>query len=329
MREEFYKTLSSPLWWGVLVLAALLPLVLSSYYLHILTLSLVYVALASSWNIVGGMAGQISLAHSLFIGIGAMLSSALLLKFGVNMWLGMLISAALSGLLGAMIAWIDFRFQLGHLSFVLITLAFAEMGAIVVEGWDFLGGASGLLLPRDTGNFWLFQFGGGPGAFWVMLTLAAACVLVNIAILNAPLGYYLRTIRDNEKAAQAIGVDILKYKIMAMVISAVLASVVGTAYVRYLTFADPYLLISPVITIEIVLFATVGGLGRAYGPALGALLLVPLGEILRGKFGSTLPGLHYFIYGIVVIAVILATPRGLLSLFERLWWSWRRPAPHQ
>jgi branched-chain amino acid transport system permease protein len=329
MREEFYKTLSSPLWWGVLVLAALLPLVLSSYYLHILTLSLVYVALASSWNIVGGMAGQISLAHSLFIGIGAMLSSALLLKFGVNMWLGMLISAALSGLLGAMIAWIDFRFQLGHLSFVLITLAFAEMGAILVEGWDFLGGASGLLLPRDTGNFWLFQFGGGPGAFWVMLTLAAACVLVNIAILNAPLGYYLRTIRDNEKAAQAIGVDILKYKIMAMVISAVLASVVGTAYVRYLTFADPYLLISPVITIEIVLFATVGGLGRAYGPALGALLLVPLGEILRGKLGSTLPGLHYFIYGIVVIAVILATPRGLLSLFERLWWSWRRPAPHQ
>jgi len=329
MREEFYKTLSSPLWWGVLVVAALLPLVLSSYYLHILTLSLVYVALASSWNIVGGMAGQISLAHSLFIGIGAMLSSALLLKFGVNMWLGMLISAALSGLLGAVIAWIDFRFQLGHLSFVLITLAFAEMGAIVVEGWDFLGGASGLLLPRDTGNFWLFQFGGGPGAFWVMLTLAAACVLVNIAILNAPLGYYLRTIRDNEKAAQAIGVDILKYKIMAMVISAVLASVVGTAYVRYLTFADPYLLISPVITIEIVLFATVGGLGRAYGPALGALLLVPLGEILRGKLGSTLPGLHYFIYGIVVIAVILVTPRGLLSLFERLWWSWRRPAPHQ
>jgi branched-chain amino acid transport system permease protein len=329
MREEFYKTLSSPLWWGVLVVAALLPLVLSSYYLHILTLSLVYVALASSWNIVGGMAGQISLAHSLFIGIGAMLSSALLLKFGVNMWLGMLISAALSGLLGAVIAWIDFRFQLGHLSFVLITLAFAEMGAIVVEGWDFLGGASGLLLPRDTGNFWLFQFGGGPGAFWVMLTLAAACVLVNIAILNAPLGYYLRTIRDNEKAAQAIGVDILKYKIMAMVISAVLASVVGTAYVRYLTFADPYLLISPVITIEIVLFATVGGLGRAYGPALGALLLVPLGEILRGKLGSTLPGLHYFIYGIVVIAVILVTPRGLLSLFERVWWSWRRPAPHQ
>jgi branched-chain amino acid transport system permease protein len=326
MREEFYNTLRSPIWWGVLVLAALLPLVLPSYYLHILTLALVYVALASSWNIVGGMAGQISLAHSLFIGIGAMLSAALLLKLGINMWLGMLISAAIAGLLGAVIAWIDFRFQLGHLSFVLITLAFAEMGSIVVEGWDFLGGASGLLLPKDTGDFSAFQFGGGQGAFWVMLALAAVCVLVSVAILNAPLGYYLRTIRDNEKAAQAIGVNILRYKVIAMVISAVLASVVGTAYVRYLTFADPYLLVSPVITIEIVLFATVGGLGRAYGPALGALLLVPLGEILRGKLGTTLPGLHYFIYGIVVIAVILITPRGLLPLFERWWRRWRKAA---
>jgi branched-chain amino acid transport system permease protein len=319
MREEFYKTLRSPIWWGALVIAAVMPFFLPSYYLHILTLALVYVALASSWNIVGGMAGQISLAHSLFIGTGAMLSSALLLKLGINMWLGLLISAAVAGALGAVIAWIDFRFQLGHLSFVLITLAFAEMGSIIVEGWDFLGGASGLLLPKDTGDFWAFQFGGGQGAFWVMLALAAICVLASVAILNAPLGYYLRTIRDNEKAAQAIGVNILRYKIIAMVISAVLASVVGTAYVRYLTFADPYLLVSPVITIEIVLFATVGGLGRAYGPALGALLLVPLGEILRGKLGTTLPGLHYFIYGIVVIAVILITPRGLLPLFERLW----------
>ncbi|MGM4920598.1 ABC transporter permease subunit [Tardiphaga sp. 813_E8_N1_3] len=326
MREEFYKTLASPIWWGALVIAAIMPFVLSSYYVHILTLALVYVALASSWNIVGGMAGQISLAHSLFIGIGSMFSAALLLKLGINMWLGLVISAVISGILGAVIAWIDFRFQLGHLSFVLITLAFAEMGSIVVEGWDFLGGASGLLLPKDTGNFLAFQFGGGHGAFWMMLGLAAICVLVNVAILNSPLGYYLRTIRDNEKAAQAIGVNILRYKITAMVISAMLASVVGTAYVRYLTFADPYLLISPVITIEIVLFATVGGLGRAYGPALGALLLVPLGEILRGKLGSTLPGLHYFIYGIVVISVILVTPRGLLPLFERLWARWRGPA---
>jgi branched-chain amino acid transport system permease protein len=318
IREDFFKTLASPWLWGLVALSALLPFVLTSYHIHILTIALVYVALASAWNIVGGMSGQISLAHSLFIGTGAMLSAALLVKLGINMWVGLVISAAAAGMLGAIIAWIDFRFQLGHLSFVLITLAFAEMASIVVEGWDFLGGASGLLLPRDTGNLLAFQFGGGRGAFWVMLGLAAFVVLANVAILNSPLGYYLRTIRDNEKAAQAIGVNVLRHKTIAMVISAVLTSIVGTAYVRYLTFADPYLLASPVITIEIVLFATVGGLGRAYGPALGALLLVPLGEVLRGKLGGVVPGLHYFIYGIVVIVVILATPSGLLPLFEKL-----------
>lgn len=324
MRQEFYKTLTSPVWLVILVLAVIVPPLLPSYYLHIVILALVYVALASAWNIVGGMAGQISLAHSLFIGTGAMLSTALLLKLGVNMWLGLVISAVISGVMGAMIAWIDFRFQLGHLSFVLITMAFAEMGTVIVEGWDFLGGASGLLLPQDKGNFLAFQFGGGIGAFWVMLVLAIASILINVAILNAPLGYYLRTIRDNENAARAIGVNILRYKIAAMVISAMLSSVIGTAYVRYLTFADPYLLVSPIIVIEIVLFATVGGLGRAYGPAFGALLLVPLGEILRGKLGGTLPGLHYFIYGVVVIAVILMSPRGLLPLFEK-WFSRGRP----
>ncbi|MGO3927679.1 branched-chain amino acid ABC transporter permease [Rhodopseudomonas pseudopalustris] len=323
--QGFYKTLASPWLWGALLLTAALPLMLNSYYLHILTIALVYVALASAWNIVGGMAGQISLAHSLFIGTGAMLSTALLVKLGINMWAGLVISAAIAGLLGAIIAWIDFRFQLGHLSFVLITLAFAEMAAIVVEGWEFLGGASGLLLPRDTGDVWAFQFGGVRGAFWVMLGLAATIALINVAILNSPLGYYLRTIRDNEKAAQAIGVDVLRHKMIAMTISAVLTSIVGTCYVRYLTFADPYLLASPLITIEIVLFATVGGLGRAFGPALGALLLVPLGEVLRGQLGGAVPGLHYFIYGVVVIVVILVTPRGLLPLFEKLVRR-RRPA---
>lgn len=327
IKEDFLKTLASPWLWGIVVLGAMLPFLLTSYHTHIMTITLVYVALASAWNIVGGMSGQISLAHSLFIGTGAMLSAALLVKLGINMWAGLVIAAAVAGLLGAIIAWIDFRFQLGHLSFVLITLAFAEMGSIVVEGWDFLGGASGLLLPRDTGNFLAFQFGGGRGAFWIMLGLATVIVLVNVAILNAPLGYYLRTIRDNEKAAQAIGVNVLRHKTVAMVISAVLTSIVGTAYVRYLTFADPYLLASPVITIEIVLFATVGGLGRAYGPALGALLLVPLGEVLRGKLGGAVPGLHYFIYGLTVIAVILITPQGLLSVLEQLGARWRgRPA---
>lgn len=326
MNPNFYRTLRAPALWIGLLAVAVLPFVLPNYYLHIATLTLVYIALASAWNIVGGVAGQLSLAHSLFVGAGGMLASALLLKLGVNMWLGAILAAAASAALGAIIAWLDFRFRLGHLTFALITLAFAEMAEIVVIGWEFLGGASGLFLPKDTGQFSQMQFGGVQGAFWMMLSLAVVAIGANLVVLNAPLGYYLRSIRDNENAAQAIGVGLLGNKIKAMVISAVLTSFIGTAYARYLTFADPYLLASPVLTIEIVLFATVGGLGRAFGPALGALLLVPLGEVLRGKLGGVLPGLHYFIYGATVVAVIMLSPRGLLPLIQDLFSGKRKSA---
>lgn len=329
MRADFLRTLRSPLLWLIMLVAAFLPLGLPTYYLHIATLALIYVAFCSAWNIVGGIGGQISLGHSLFVGMGALLASALLLKLGINLWLGMVIAALLSGAIGAAIAWIDFRFRLGHLSFALITLAFAEMAEIVAIGWDFVGGASGLLLPRDTGKLLAFQFGGSNGNYWAALLAAAVCVLANLAILNLPLGYALRCIRDNENAAQAIGVGLLRSKMRAMVISAVLTSLVGTVYARYLAFVDPYQLVSPLITIEIVLFATVGGLGSAFGPAVGALVLVPLGEILRGKLGGALPGLHAFVYGIVVIATIMLSPRGLLP-FLRSWWpgrTGRRAAP--
>lgn len=319
MRPDFLRTLRSPLLLAALALFACLPFVLPSYYLHIATLALVYAALASAWNIVGGLTGQISLAHSLFVGTGAILSSALFLKLGLNMWIGAVLAALLSGVLGAFIAFVDFRFRLGHLSFALVTLAFAEMGELVVLGTEFLGGASGLFLPKDEGRLAAFQFGGSSGGYWVMLLLAVLCLVVNLAIVNAPLGFYLRAIRDNEGAAQGLGVDLLRNKVLAMTISAVLTSFVGSFYARYLTFVDPYLLASPVLTIEIVLFATIGGLGTPFGPVIGALLLIPLGEILRGQLGGSLPGLHYFIYGLVVVIVVLVLPRGIgPSLYDLL-----------
>ena len=318
MRPAFLQTLRSPVLIGLLALAALLPFAVPSYYLHIATLALVYAALASAWNIVGGLTGQISLAHSLFVGIGAFLASALLLQFGLNMWVGALLAAVLSGTVGAFIAFVDFRFRLGHLSFALVTLAFAEMGELVVVGTDFLGGASGLFLPRDEGRLAAFQFGGSAGGFWVMLALATLCLVVNLAMVNAPIGFYLRAIRDNEGAAEALGVNLLRNKVLAMVVSAVLTSLVGSCYARTLTFVDPYLLASPVLTIEIVLFATVGGLATPFGPIIGALALVPLGEILRGRLGGTLPGLHYFVYGLVVVMVVLLLPRGIAPTLDDL-----------
>ena len=318
MKAEFYDLLLSPIFWLVLVLAGSMPLWVPSYYLAVAIQTLVFVGLALAWNIVGGIAGQISLAHSVFVGIGALLPSALLLTFGINMWAGMLLGALLSAALGVFIAWVDFRFRLPHLSFALVTLAFAEVGELVVLGSDFLGGASGLYLPADTGDIRQFQFGGSSGYFWVMLMLAAICTLANYAIVNTRLGYNLRAIRGNEKAAQAIGIALLSNKALAMAVSAGLTAIVGTVWARYSAFVDPYQFASPLLTIEIVLIATIGGLGTPLGPLLAACLLIPFGEILRGELGGVLPGLHMFIYGVLIVIVILVTPNGLVSALIRL-----------
>jgi branched-chain amino acid transport system permease protein len=302
----FLVTVSMPFW-------------LPSYFLGIASLALVFIGLSSAWNIVAGIAGQMSLGHSLFVGLGALLSSALLIHLGINMWLGMLISAAVSALLSAFIAWIDFRFKLSHLSFALITLAFGEMGELAFVGTEFLGGASGLSLPPDKGDFLQFQFGGERGGFYVLLITAGMCVLSNLLILNSRLGYHLRAMRDNENAAQAMGVNLLRSKIVAMMISAVLTSIVGTVYARYSGFVDPYQMASPHSSVEVVLFTTIGGLGTVLGPVLGAGVLVAFGEIVRGYVGGILPGLHFLITGVLIVVVILLVPSGLVPRIAELW----------
>lgn len=312
MRPDFFEFLRSPLLWIPVALAALLPMGLTAYHLAIGTLALLYVTLALAWNIVGGMAGQISLGHSVFVGTGAILASALYARLGLNMWAGLVLCAGLSGALGVFMAFLDSRFRLGHLSFALVTLAFAEIGELVVSGVDFLGGASGVDLPKDAGRLWNFEFGNGQGYFHAALVLAVGSLVLSRAILSSRLGYHLRALRDNEDAAQAIGVELFRSKAIAMAISAALSSVGGTLYARYSNFVDPSLLASPNLTIEIVLIATIGGLGTPLGPLLAALVLIPCGELLRGWLGGSLPGLHYFLYGVLIVVVVLTNPQGIV-----------------
>jgi branched-chain amino acid transport system permease protein len=312
MRPDFHRFLRSPWLWGPAVLAFALPSLLSTYHLAILTLALIYVTLALAWNIVGGIAGQISLGHSVFIGCGAILASSLTVQLGWNMWAGLALSAGVAAALGVFMAFLDSRFRLGHLSFALVTLAFAEIGELVVSGSDFLGGASGMDLPKDLGRLSHFEFGGSAGYFRAALVLAVASVILTQAILSSRLGYALRALRDNEDAAQAIGIELFRNKAIAMAISAALSAVGGTLYARYGNFVDPSLLASPNLTIEIVLIATIGGLGTPAGPLLAALVLVPAGELLRGWLGSALPGLHFFLYGLIIIVVVLTSPQGVV-----------------
>jgi branched-chain amino acid transport system permease protein len=318
VKPEFFRLFRSVPFWVVVVVAASLPLWLPSYHLSIAILTLMYVGMALAWNVIGGIGGQISLAHSIFLGIGSHFAAALFLSFGVNLWIAAVLAACLAASLGMFIAWVDHRFHLGHLSFALITLAFAEIGELIVLGWDFVGGASGLNLPRDTGHLLRFEFGGAHGYFWLALVLAALCFLTNLAVLDSKLGYRLRAIRDNENAAQAVGIPLLRTKATAMAISAALMSLVGTAYARYVSFIDPYVFASPAVIIEVVLIATIGGLGTPYGPMVAAAILVPMAEIVRGELGGVAPGLHFFIYGLLIVVVIRVMPQGVVPRLSAL-----------
>lgn len=299
-----------------------MPFWLPTYYLSVSISALFYVGLALSWNIVGGIGGELSLGHSLFIACGAVLSSALTIHYGWNPWLTILLGVVVAAVLGAFIAWVSFRFRLPHLSFALVTLAFGEIALYIVLGTDFLGGASGLFLENGAVGLANIQFSSSRSYFWLLLVVALIPFLATVWVLSSRLGFQLQAVRDNEQAAAAIGIDILKTKIMAMVLSSSLSTIVAGTFAHYVRYIDPYFLAGPLIIIEIVLFVVIGGLGTLWGPVIGAGLLFPLGEILRGKFGGVLPGLHYVIYGALIITVILFMPEGvvggLITLRERV-----------
>lgn len=311
---------SASKWSPVAVLAALAVLAsapgwLQPYYLSIATLTIIYIGLASAWNIVGGIAGQFSLGHSMFVALGATLVATLVADGGLNPWVAMLLGAAAAGVLALLISMLAFRFKLSHLSFALITLALAEVGLLLVLSTDALGGASGVVWPRGNG---VAQMGFEPaGYFWFAGGAASLTCLVAWWVLRSKTGYYLRAIRDDEQAASALGVNLFWYKTFAMVLSAMLTAVVATVLARYQTFVDPNHLASPILSISVILYAVVGGLGTVRGPIIGAGILYPAGEILRGEFGGV-PGLHEMIFGLAIILIVLYAPRGLAGIPLRL-----------
>lgn len=287
------------------------------YYGGVATKMLIFVGLAMAWNIVGGIGGQLSLGHSVFIGLGALLPAAMFLKLSVPLWIGIFCAAAVSSVIGAAISWMTFRFRLGHLYFALVTLAIGELGRIIVIGTDFLGGASGLLVQFQPWIVGGIRISVGTQNLMFALGFAAVAVLTTYIILQSKLGYQLRALRGNENAARAIGIDLLRSKTIALVISAALSSIGGSVLAHYDGFVDPEVVASPILIISIILFTVVGGIGTLWGPVVGVALLFPFGEILRGTLANSLPGLHLVVFGATLVAVIRLMPNGIFGWVER------------
>ena len=297
----------------LLAAALVIPLLVRSEYL-IGTLTLIYffAFVGQGWNILGGYAGQFSFGHALFFGIGAYTSSLLFVKAGLTPWVGMWCGAALAVLVGLLTGHLSFRFGLRGAYFALIMLAFAEIFRVAATNLDWVGGSFGILVPLRGHAPALFQFGDKRYFYYIILImLSGACYGVR-RLESSKFGYQMAAIRENESAAEGLGVNAYRVKLTAMALSAGLTALGGSFYAQYFSYVDPAIGFGPANSIEILLRPIIGGAGTVWGPLLGSLLLGGLGEGTRGLVKSY-AGVHLMIYGLLLMGAVVFLPHGVMG----------------
>ena len=310
-------------WHGLVLLAAFAmalvaaPYFVSNYILSVLIIVLYFAYVGQAWNLMIGFAGLLSLGHALFVSIGAYASAALFIHFGIGPWIGVFAAVAASVVMGCLIGYLGFRFSIQGVYFALLTIAFAEFSGIIVDHTRWLGGTEGLFLPvsnRSTVD--LANLRGSPVMFYyVILTMTGLALLLCRLLLNSKLGYYWQAIREDQQAAEASGIHLFKYKMIAIAISSGLTGIAGVWYAFYYNNLFPESTFGTNKSIELILGTIVGGVGTLFGPIVGAFILTPLGETLTGLTeGLRIDGIKQFFWGLCVAVIVLFRPAGI--------WPW-------
>jgi branched-chain amino acid transport system permease protein len=307
---------------AVLALALILPsLVANASQLNYAILVLMIAQAGVAWNILGGYAGQVSLGHAAFYGIGAYTSTQLLLVFGLSPWIGMLAGGSMAVLFALAIGWPCFRLK-GHY-FAMATIAIAEILQIVVTNWDWLGGAVGISLPLAETGWWGFVFNKSKVPYYyIILGLLLLTMGASWLIERSFLGYYFRAIKDEPEAARSIGIDLKRYKLIAIAASSFLTALGGTFYAQKELFIDPGSTMATSLSIKIALVAILGGVGTLGGPVIGALILTAIEEATRAMFGGTGRGTDLIIYALLIIGVAVFYPSGIAGWWRNLEKRW-------
>lgn len=298
--------------WPLLAFAALaaLPLLVADpFLLNMLTMSLLWAAAALAWNLSGGYAGQLSLGHAAFYGLGAYTSTLLFLKAGISPLVGMLAGAAISAGAAMILGVITLRLKGSF--FVMSTLAFGavvHIGAITFR--NLTGGASGLSIPLQPSLLNL-TFANKIVYAYLALSLVAAYYAATLVIAGSKLGYSLVAFRENHDAARALGIRTLPIRIGIFALSAAMTSLCGTLHAQYFLYIDPDSVMGLNTSLTFALMAIVGGLGTAYGPIVGALVVTCVSFVMQMYLGDQISGLTQLAYSAIVIVVLLAMPSGL------------------
>ena len=301
----------------VALLAA--PWLANDYLITVLIIILYFAYTGQAWNVMMGFAGQLSLGHAIYVGLGAYAAAALYVHYGIGPWIGLVAAIVIAMLCGAIIGFLAFRFGVGGVYFAILTIAFAEFARIGFDHFSWVGGSSGFFLPvANYSRNDLWNLRGNPTMFYyVMLVLTAAAFVLCHALLKSRVGYYWQAIREDEAAARSLGINTFRYKMYAVVISAGMTAVAGVFFAFYYNNLFPEQIFHISRSIEIILGPIIGGVGTLFGPIIGAFLLTGLSEAMQellARLGFDVPGAKQVFYGVCLLLVVMALPDGV--------WPW-------
>ena len=298
------------------VLLLVFPWMAGPYALSIATLILYFAYTGQAWNVMMGFAGQLSLGHALYVGVGGYVAGALFFHYGIGPWLGLWLAILACVLLGLSVGFLAFRFGISGVYFALLTIAFAEFTRIGFDHLDWTGGPGGMFLKVAQRDAWdLLNFRGPPIMYYyAMVFLTIFAFLLCAWLLKSKAGYYWQAIRENEEAAQALGINTFRWKMLAVAISSAMTAVSGVFFAFYYNNLFPEQIFGINRSIELILGPIIGGVGTLFGPILGAAVLTLLSDgITEGLAlaGWEIPGIKQVFYGLVLLAVVMFLPHGI------------------
>src|ERR1700755_1893673 len=301
------------------------PLVFSTPFQQRLgALVLLYAIAASAWNIVGGYAGQVSVGHVVFFGCGAYASMAAYAHFALSPLFGIPAGVFVSVAIPAIVCVPTLRLS-GHY-FSMATIAVAELVRLVVTNTEYLGAGVGLSGPTVPRNMFDLSFISALPYYYLFLLVLVLTLGITWWMADSRMGFYLRAIRDSERAARSLGAPASRVKLYAFMLSAGLTSVAGALYALMFGFVDPDSGLGILISVKMLIMAALGGAGLLFGPLVGAAILVPLEEISNNLLGGKGAGLTFVVYGAIIVLIARFQPGGILTLIKRLWARRSKPA---
>lgn len=306
----------------VLLVLLAVPSFANRYVLSVLILVFYFAYVGQAWNLMMGFTGQLSLGHALYVGLGGYISAALWVHLGIGPWLGVFPAMLVAAVFGAVIGQLGWRFGIEGVYFALLTIAFAEFTRIGFDHLPITGGAGGFFLPvreEEAGQWWNLR--GGPLLFYyIALGLAGGGALLAAVLRHSRIGYQWLAIREDQEAARALGINIFRAKMIAMLISSSMTAIGGVFYAFYYRNLFPAQVFEIGRSIELILAPIVGGLGTVFGPIVGAFILTPLGETLikiTEELGFNAPGTKAVVYGLALMVIIYALPNGVWPFLSR------------